>query len=189
MGGVLAIAKVAFRWVCAAVVLVALVLYIRAVLSGGLSQSQKLTVTELGAIVVAAVMVALLVAPEGLQAVSGLQIGSLRFELRQLSRDQQAQRQELDDLRFALTLLVSGSQRDALDDLEREGGQMWWGDHDVRTDLRRIAAMRLVQRKSGRHIGEFTDGKVLNIRDVLELTPDGMRYLARVRSTVERPAY
>lgn len=183
----MAIARNVGRWLGAVAVIVAAVAYVVVVLNGTVPSAQKLGWTDLALVILAALIVVALLAPEGLRSVSRVHIGNvLDLELRELRRGQEAQKQELDDLRFALTLLVVGPQRDALNDLERAGGREYTGNHEIRTDLRRLAAMGLVRRRPGRHIGELADGKRLNIADVLELTADGRRYLERVRTTVER---
>src|SRR6266478_5169131 len=105
----------ALRRTVAIVVVLATCTYIIAVLLGRIPTQQKLNAADISVIVVAAGVVSILLRPQLLDRLTHLKFGGLELDwLEKLQQDQQKQRDELDDVRFVLTLLLQPSELENL---------------------------------------------------------------------------
>jgi hypothetical protein len=85
-----------------------------------------------------------------------------------------------------LSLLLPATERDHLFNLE-SGKTRYEGNHAVRTELRRLRSMHLLQMKQGKNISELKDEGIWDIGTFVELTPMGRRWIKRVREVEKVP--
>jgi hypothetical protein len=154
-------------------------LYVAGVLLGKFTGDRRLNTSD--TIVVVGTGVALLAAlwPEVLTRFTKVKLGGVEFEvLQRLDEKQQKQERDLDDIRFALTLLLPPPERKHLENLGTGNTQNYRGNHELRTELRRLRNLQLIE--SVRFISEITDAKVVDLKEYVRLTSVGRRYLDRV---------
>jgi hypothetical protein len=154
-------------------------LYVAGVLLGKFTGDRRLNTSD--TIVVVGIGVAFLAAlwPDVLTRFTKVKVGGVEFEvLQRLDEKQQKQERDLDDIRFALTLLLPQSERKHLENLGTGNTQNYKGSHELRTELRRLRNLRLIE--NIRFIAEITDAKVVDLKDYVRLTSVGRRYLDRV---------
>jgi hypothetical protein len=93
--------------------------------------------------------------------------------------------QEWDDVRLVLTLLVQPGERNHLDNLAKPGPVSYDGNHNVRSELRRLRTLGLIENQTNRHIRELKDGTKQDLKTIVQLTKRGKDYLERVRQLVK----
>ena len=106
------------RCIAAGLVVLVMGVYIVAVVCGLLPAQQKLGVSDIGVIVLTAGIAGVLLRPKLLDRISHLKFGGLELDwLQKLEEDQKKQRDELDDVRFVLTLLLQQNELEHLKNL------------------------------------------------------------------------
>jgi hypothetical protein len=174
------------RRTVAVVVVLATCTYIIAVLLGWIPAQQKLGAADISVIVVAAGVVSILLRPQLLDRLTHLKFGGLELDwLQKLQEDQQKQRDELDDVRFVLTLLLQPSELEHLRNLER-GTTQYQGNEAVGAELRKLRTLGLIRNRKGHTIGEISSKRTLDLKDFVELTERGKHYLERLGEYLEK---
>ncbi len=168
------------RGLITAAVIVLIVCYVGGIVFGYIPEKQKLGGPDIGILMVGAAVVCLLMRPEFFDRLTHVKVGSVEVELEKLQRDQQAQRSELDDVRFALTMLLQGNELQHLTSLKSGETQGYVGNHDLRTELRRLRTLGLVQNRGESKIADLTDNRKFDLGKIIELTERGRQYLRRV---------
>src|SRR5258708_3999848 len=108
------------RRIFAVVVLLATLTYVAAIVRGRLSPQQKLGLADIAVFVLDAGIVSVLFRPELLDRIKHFKFGELELDwLQKIEADQRKQRDELDALRFVLTLLLQQSELEHLRNLEK----------------------------------------------------------------------
>jgi hypothetical protein len=107
--------------IIAAAIMVAVVVYLSLVVTGTIQRDNRLGVAEFGAIVVAAAVVGMLLRPDIVDRLQKIDIAGIKLDLgevkeRQIEvqKSQQEQRRVLEDLRFAMRILITQPERDHL---------------------------------------------------------------------------
>lgn len=168
------------RRTVAVVVLLAMSTYIVAVVLGRIPAQQKLGGADISVIVVAAGVVSILMRPELLDRLTHLKFGGLELDwLQKLQDDQQKQRDELDDVRFVLALLLQQSELKHLINLER-GTTEYQGNEAVCAELRKLRTLGLIRNRKDHTIGEISGKHNFDLKDIVELTERGRHYLERL---------
>ena len=169
------------RIAAAAIVIVLAAGYLLGVLSGWVTNSHRLGLTEIALALIAVGVAALLIQPEMLDAVSRFQFGGLQVELRQLREGVQTQSQQLDEMRFLILLLMTEKQRKYLTELSQDGPALHNGDAELRDALRSLRSAGLIKMKGDHHVSELKDGVIKrDIRELVEITDDGRRLVQRI---------
>ena len=168
------------RYVAAAILFVAVSAYLAAITLGKFGQPRRLAATDLGVILAAAALIGSLVRPEFLNRLTHVKVGSVEFELQQLQQGQRKQQNELDDVRFVLTLLLQKNELSHLRNLEIGNTKDYRGNHDMRTELRKLRTLGLIRTVGERHIGEFANGTKFDLASIVKLTERGQQYLDRL---------
>ncbi len=153
-------------------------LYIAGIVLGAVPEDRRLTASD--AIIALAAAATLFGAlwPEILERLAKIKPGGVEVELKELSKKQQQQEASLDDIRFVLTLVLPLTERKHLENLWAGFTQNYQGNNTVRTELRKLRALRLVENL--RPIQEIMDASVVDLKDYLRLTDAGRRYLERI---------
>jgi hypothetical protein len=167
------------RYMFAGAVPALVMLYIAGILEGKFIGERRLTTSD--TIVVIVVGIALFAAlwPEVLDHLSKVKLGGVEFELLQhLNERQRKQQTDLDDIRFILTLLLPPSERSHLENLENGNTLNYKGNHNLRTELRRLRTLKLIE--NTRPIADIGDDIKVDLKDFVDLTEAGHRYLTRL---------
>jgi hypothetical protein len=168
------------RYTIAVVVVLIICIYVVAVVLGRIPAQQKVGVAEITLIVVAAVVVSVLLRPELLDRLTHLKFGGVELDwLQKLQEDQKKQRDELDAVRFVLTLLLKPQERQHLSNLEA-GRTQYQGNDTLCAELRNLRTLGLIQNRNDRTIGEIARMRNFDLKDIVELTVRGRYYLERL---------
>ena len=152
--------------------------YLAGIVLGKIPEQQKLGPADVVIILAIAIVAGVLLRPELLDRLTHLKLGNVELDwLQRLEKDQQAQRSELDGVRFVLTLLLQQSEQEHLKNLQKGNTQDYAGNYALRAELRKLRALRLIQNRNNHTIGEMTDGRRFNLRELVELTDRGKHYL------------
>jgi hypothetical protein len=87
---------------------------------------------------------------------------------------------EVNDLGLALSLAVPESQQKHLLNLAEKKTQRYEGRGSLRSELRNLASMGLLERLPGRNIGDMKSGVVYDLADFVKLTERGSRWAERI---------
>ena len=167
------------RRLIAGTIAVLLLGYLVGVIAGWIHAAQRLGVSDLGVIVVVLLGILVVLQPELLAVVPTLiKVGNVEVKLDQLQRQQQVQREDLEDLRLVLELVPTDSERQILREL-LQGSSQHTGSEERRTQLRRLGGIGLIRRRDGRSISEIRDGDRRDLAELVEVTDRGRSYLAR----------
>lgn len=169
-----------FRRIIATGLVLLVTVYLLTVLIKPIPKDQRLDVAEFGLILMTGLIVSLLVQPDLLSKVRNFKLLGLEVELERLREDQQKQKDELDDVRMVLTLLLQKHEVNHLRNLAREETGAYRGSGSLRAELRKLRDLRLIRNRENRNIGELRDGRTLDLRDVVVLTPLGQKFLERL---------
>ena len=161
-------------------IILAISAYIVGIVIGKIQDKQKLGIADVGLLLVSCAAVGVLLRPELLEKITHIKVGSVEFELQKLQQDQEKQRNELDDVRFVLTLLLEPSELQHLKNIDKGSTQDYLGRHSVRTALRKLRTLGLIRNRDGHKISELADNSKMDLKNVVELTERGRQYLARL---------
>jgi hypothetical protein len=165
------------RGTVAVVVLLTTCAYIAAILLGKIP---RLTPADISVIALAAGVASILLRPQLLDKLTHLKVAGLELDwLQKLQEGQKKQQDELDDVRFVLTLLLQPSELKHLRNLEK-GATQYQGNEAVCNELRKLRTLGLIQNRKGRAIGEIAGKRTLDLNDFVELTERGRHYLERL---------
>lgn len=168
------------RRIGAVVVVLAMCGYVVGVILGRIPEKQKLGVADIGVVVLAVGVASILVRPELLGRISHLKLGELELDwLQKLENDQKKQRDELDDVRFILTLLLQQNELQHLKNLE-EGKTQYQGNEALCAELRRLRTLGLIRNQKGHAMAETAINRKFDLKDIVELTERGTQYLERL---------
>lgn len=140
-------------------VLLLVILYSLGIVIGKIPVQRKLAGADVAILVVGILVGTALLRPQLLDRLTHFKLGSVEFELQQLQKNQKTQQDELDDVRFVLTLLLQDSEREHLRKLETGETQNYVGRHQLRTELRRLRTLGLIANVGNRRIGEIQDNQ------------------------------
>jgi hypothetical protein len=154
--------------------------YVVAVIAGTISPSRQVSIADLGVIVIGLAAIAILVRPQLVRNIQIFELGTVRVQLRDLQDTQKDQKQELDELRFTLNLLVTDSERKHLENLDTGRTSGYKRNDWLQAELRRLRSIGLIT--SARYISEMP--AEFDLREWgVELTPYGTEYLRRWKET------
>ena len=142
-----------------------------------------LDVSELGILALITLVIGLLCVPSFLARVRTLKFPGGELELlEKLQEDAEKNKQELDDIRFVLTLLLAPTELQHLKNLK--GGQTkgYARGGAVRAELRKLRTLGLINSLDARRIAELEDGKSLDLANLVLLTDRGKQYLDRLEA-------
>jgi hypothetical protein len=174
------------RITVAALLVLVVLLYSVGVVGGWIEAAARIDAVHLALIVLTGVLVTALVRPQTLERLKRVKLSGFELEMLARVQEKQAEHQDqLDDIRLILPLLLPDSERQHLVNLQTGNTGAYKGSHTLRTELRRLRSMRLLQMKPNRRVGELNDGGAFNLADFIELTKNGQRWITRVQE-IER---
>jgi hypothetical protein len=151
-------------------------LYTVAVLLG-LKPERRIDVATLGIIGLGALIAAVLFRPDIVDRISRVEIAGWKVEI---EKKQEIQDKQLRDIEIVLAILLTEGEQKHLINLAGNNTANYLGRDILRTELRRLADMRLIRRRSNRSIGGILDNAKVNLADFVKLTGTGDRLAARI---------
>ena len=168
------------RWAIATGLVVVTASYILRVVLMPIPKGSRLDVAEIGLILMTGITACVILQPDLLLRVKNFKLLGLEVELERLREDQRRQKDELDDVRMVLTLLLQEHEIGHLRNLYRGETGGYRGCGPVRSELRKLRDLRLIQMKDGRNISELWDGREMDLRELVEVTSLGRKALERL---------
>jgi hypothetical protein len=102
---------------------------------------------------------------------------------RRAIQEASASNREATDLGLALSLAVPEVQQKHLLNLAEGKSQRYEGQGSLRSELRNLASMGLLERLPGKQIGDMKSGMVYDLADFVKLTDRGSRWVDRIRQS------
>jgi hypothetical protein len=168
------------RSAVAAGVLLVVILYAISIVAGKIPAQRKLVGADVVILVVGILIGTVLLRPELLDRLKHFKLGSLEFELQQLQKNQKTQQDELDDVRFVLTLLLQDPEKEHLRKLKSGDTENYVGRHELRSELRRLRTLGLIANLQDQQISKIKDGQKVNLKTIVQLTERGKQYLEKI---------
>lgn len=149
--------------------------YLCAIVLGLIDSDRRLDTTSLILAVIGMAVITLLVNPHAFSGVRSLAWGSFKVQLDQIRQQQDYQQYQVDSISAVLAMLITDSEQAHLLKLAQRTDYSRTGDHDLRTELRRLRGMRLLEMKQGKTVAELADGVVADLKEYVRLTDLGER--------------
>jgi hypothetical protein len=161
------------RYTLASFVALAAAAYVGAILGGWITAERRLDTNSILLIVLAAGVALLIVNPSGIEGVTAITFGSFKAEFAQL-------RSQVDSVSAVLALLLTDNEQNQLLKLRRGDTVGYFGSHDLRTRLRKLRDMRLLQmtkdeQGNDKRVAAMTDNTPIDLSNFLSLTELGRR--------------
>jgi hypothetical protein len=174
-----------FRYLLAFLIALAVGTYLYGILGGSITVDRRLDTTSIVLIIVAAGLVFLIIDPSAIEGLTSITFGSFKAEFAQLRRQQEVQQRQVDSMSAVLALLLTDEEQAQLLRLRRGQTPQHRGSHELRTLLRKLRGMRLLQMKTDQAgkimtISAMEDEKVVDLSEFLTLTDLGTRIAAEL---------
>jgi hypothetical protein len=109
--------------------------------------------------------------------VKSLSMGSYKLEmLKNVQKRQEKNEKELTNISMIIPLLFPEPQRKHLLNLKKGTTVNYSGNHNLRSELRRLCSINLLERLPDKHIRQMSDGLTINLSDYVKLTSLGKRW-------------
>jgi hypothetical protein len=173
--------SLAIRYVAAGMIGVAVLAYILALVLGALPEKAHIDFAAIVLVIVATAGVALLLSPklnvaflEALTRVKTVSVASLRVDLEAIQAQQKEQKSELGPLQLLAPLVLTDPERKHLLNLQYRRTTGYRGNHEVRTELRRLRYLTLIT--NTKPIGSALDGSTFDLAELVQLTSLGAKW-------------
>lgn len=124
---------------------------------------------------------AFLIRPETFRGVSEFSAAGVGFkrEVEEVQERQDQQESRLKDIDLILPLLLPEEARKHLENLA-QGAAPYVGQESLRTELRRLSSLNLIEMKDEKTIEQMENGSRFELADYVRLTPLGEQWVARL---------
>ena len=158
------------------VILVAVLGYTVALLAG-LPKERRLDATALGVIGIGSLVASLLFRPDIVDRVTRLEIAGWKVEI---EKKEQKQDKQLFDIELILAILLPETERRHLMNLAGKRTTEYMGSHEMRSELRRLRSIGLIETKPGHTVGSMGDKTKLDLSEYVQLTDLGRRLVQNI---------
>jgi hypothetical protein len=155
-------------------------IYLALVVCNVVSEKDRLNAVDIVLLAMAGLVIAILLFPNFVERIAKLKIRDFEIDLHRIQKDQQEQKEELDGIRFVLTLLLKTEELQHLRNLKSNPENGYIGNVSVRAELGKLLDLRLIERLPGRHLREFRDNARVELGHIVRLTPRGEDFLRRL---------
>jgi hypothetical protein len=155
--------------------------YISVVLSGHVDKENRLGTTEIGLLLVVVLLGIVAWRPELLKRGMDMKVVGIELKLDEIKKDNKKRLHELEDFRLIFMQVNFTSDLRHLENLSKGDVQHYVGWFQVRLELRRLRALGYIEMLPGRFIGEFADGKEMDLSTLVRLTERGKRVVMRLQ--------
>ena len=172
--------------ISAILVLVFVLVYTAAVISGLLPKEKRIDASTLGVIGIGGLISIVLFRPDIIDRVTRMEIAGWKFEI---EKKQAKQDKQLKDIQLILPILLGENERKHLLNVAAQNKKPITGSHDLRTELRRLRSLKLVQIKGDQKVADIAaDGKTVDISESAVLTELGKHWADRIKEIEEEAA-
>lgn len=158
--------------------LLLLAAYAIAVVLGRVPSDRRIDGSTLGMIAVGCVIAFFLLRPEMVERITRFEALGWKVEMENRQHQQGSQ---LKDIELILPVLLPETERRHLINLDDDRTAGYKGNHELRTELRRLRSLKLIEMQPGQSVGLMTDGAVFDLGKYVRLTKLGMRWAERVK--------
>ena|SRR5689334_11823200 len=151
--------------------------YVIAVMSG-LPKERRIDAATLGIVGLGALIAGILFRPDILERVTRLEVAGWKVEI---EKRQEKQDRQLDYMRLVLPVLLPNPERQHLLNLANNNAKTYKGNHELRTELRRLRSLGLIKSRGEKHVGEITNDRVVDLSEYMELTRLGHEWVDRIK--------
>ena len=159
--------------------------YTVALVLGYIPEQRRIDMPNLFLLILAGACAGLIINPGILKRMTKFKLGDMEWELDNLKLRQKEQAQQLDAINLLLPLMLRDQETADLRRLAEGKTKGYVGSHDLRTELRRLSTMGLIERRKDRKIGEMTDNRQLDVADFVRLTAFGERLVEKLKEIDE----
>ena len=166
-----------YRWILAILILLLVSGYTIALITGTIKSADKIDAVNLGLIALAGLFIVALINPQVLQRIRIFEVGNLRVELNEVKEVQSEQQDALDGIRLALGILLPEKEQNHLINLLllNEKVKKYKGRSSMRTELRHLRELRMIEMRSDHTVEEMKNDKVFDLSDYVKLTDLGKK--------------
>ena len=108
-----------------------------------------------------------------------------QIELDEVKRKQQSQQDHLRVMEMVLPLLLPKPEQQHILNLGTDKTSNYQGNHFLRSELRRLHSMGLLEKHAGRNIGDLRDNLTVDLSDYVFLTKSGKDWVTIIRKNEE----
>lgn len=156
--------------------------YTYGVISGNIPKTQQIDAAHFGIISFALIVIVLLLRPKSLDRLKLLEMSGFKLEMLEEVQDKQAkQANMIDDIALMLPLLLPKTERKHLSNLDRGKTEKYLGNSRLRSEIRRLRSIGLLEMLPGKHVGQMADKKEFNLIHYVRLTSLGNRWVRRIK--------
>lgn len=168
------------RRLLAAVTCLLAAAYTVSVVLGIIPKDQKIDAANLIVLALAGFCAILLVNPEALERLRHFKVAGFEFDLEKIRQKQEQQQGQLEAISLLLPLVLREEEGKHLHNLAQAKTTGYVGNHDMRTELRRLKTMGLIEKLPGRFVGEMKDGMQADLAQYVRLTSFGRRMVGQL---------
>lgn len=179
-----------FRFAAGAALLILVGVYIGLIITGTISASRQISVTNLVVILVVLIIVAILIRPQVLSNVQEFGLGGLNIKLqgqiKELKETTADHTENLNDIQLILASLVTTSERKHLNKLANRTAINYRYSDVLLRELRRLRDIGLIEQKMDPQGNKGRIGKLrhvpqpFDLRSYVAITPRGEEYIKRI---------
>ncbi|HEY2116081.1 MAG TPA: hypothetical protein VGJ51_13375 [Candidatus Angelobacter sp.] len=151
--------------------------YIVAVVRG-LPKDNRIDAATLGIIGIGILAAIIVLRPDIFEHVTRLEVAGWKVDI---EKRQEKQDKQLNDIQLILPILLPEAEQKHLLNLASGGQVNEKGNHDLRTQLRRLRSIKLIRMLSGKEVNQITNDLTVNIGQFVELTDLGKRWVSRIQ--------
>ena len=104
-------------------------------------------------------------------------------DLTEIKSKQEWQQDHLKVVQLVLPLLLPIQDQQHLINLGTQKTSGYEGNHAVRSELRRLRSMGLIEKHAGRNIGDIKDNLTVDLRDYVYLTKSGQEWVTIIQAS------
>jgi hypothetical protein len=162
------------NWVVAILIVLLVLGYTIVVITGTIKRADKIDAVDLALIALGVLLFVALTNPQVLQRIRILEIGNLKFELREVRTQQAEQRDALESITTILSILLPKYEQKHLVNLLRST-VAYNGGNAMRTELRHLRTIGLIEVRGNHTIGEMHSDMTFDLTDYVKLTALGRK--------------
>ena len=160
------------------VLLLLLAAYALAIILGRVPADRRIDTPALGIIVVGCLIALFLLRPELLERITRFEALGWKIEMENRQQQQDAQ---LKDLQLIIPLLLPPTERRHLINLADNKTADYKGNNDLRTELRRLRSIKLIEMQPEKNVSMMEDGSRFDLARYVRLTKLGEQWAERVK--------
>lgn len=168
------------RTLLAVIICLLAAVYTAGVVFGIIPQERRIDTTNLMILALAALIAILLVKPDLFDRLKHFKLAGFELEIEKIKRSQKLQQGQLEAIGLLLPLVLRDTETKHLRNLGRGKTTEYVGSEAVRTELRRLANLKLIERIEDKKIHDLKDGLKFDLSDHVRLTPFGQHMAMRL---------